>query len=67
MSRAKETLIDVCEKLVEKLEEEIKDADSFDLFEMVREGLMADYEPQDVIDEIKDHYILGTSLSWREE
>lgn len=64
MSAVKETLIDECERLVAELENEISDADSYDLFEKVKAGLEANVSPQDVVEEITNHYIFGIPLSW---
>ena len=67
MADGKETLIDECERLVAELENEISDADSYDLFEKVKAGLEANVAPQDVIEQITNHYIFGNPLSWDEE
>jgi hypothetical protein len=64
MSAVKETLIDECERLVAELENEISDADSYDLFEKVKAGLEANVAPQDVVEEITNYYIFGMPLSW---
>ena len=66
MSEAKRTLIDECERLVAELENEMLGADSFELFEMVKKGLEADVQPNEVVEQIENHYIFGERLSWED-
>ncbi len=61
---AEKTLIDKCEELVEVLENTISNADSYEMFEMVKAGLEADVEPQDVVEAVINYYCFGTPLSW---
>ena len=67
MSEAKRTLIDECERLVAELENEMIGTNAFDAFYMIKRGLEADIQPDDIVDQMTNYYYFGELPSWEDK